>query len=145
MSEREAGVVVVVWRRSPEVEVLLLHRNHFGVKFEGDWAWTTPGGGRETGEHPQDAAQRELQEETGLVLPCEPVPSSVALAQPDIDVSVFAAEAPRDAQITLSEEHDRFEWVRPNELRRCLPAWVHAVYTDALSDLGLARTTRPHL
>jgi hypothetical protein len=58
--------------------------------------------------------------------------------QRDIEVSVCAAEAPANAEIVLSTEHDRFEWVRPNELTRCLPAWVHAMYTEALTDLGLA-------
>jgi 8-oxo-dGTP pyrophosphatase MutT (NUDIX family) len=144
VSEREAGVVIVVWRRSPEIEVLVLHRSHFGGEFEGDWAWTTPGGGRETGEHPQDAAQRELKEETGLMLACEAVSSAIALTQRDIEVSVFAVEAPTDAQIMLSDEHDRFEWVHPNELTRCLPAWVHTMYMEALSDLELAQMTRLH-
>lgn len=144
VSEREVGVAIVVWRRSPAAEILLLHRSRFGVEFDGDWAWTTPGGGCETGEHPQDTAQRELREETGLLLACEPVLSPIALRQPDIEVSVFAAEAPHNAQIVLSDEHDRFEWVSPNDLARCHPAWVHAMYAEVLSNLGLARTTRLH-
>lgn len=137
MTEREAGVVVIVWRRSPEVEVLLLHRSHFGVEFDGDWAWTTPGGGCESGEHPQEAAQRELGEETGLSLACAPLVSRVAQAQHEIEVAVFAAEAPTSAEIQLSDEHDRHEWVRPEQLIRCLPEWVHEMYTEALADLGL--------
>jgi 8-oxo-dGTP pyrophosphatase MutT (NUDIX family) len=103
MSEREAGVAVIVWRRSFEVEVLLLHRSRFGVEFDGDWAWATPGGGRKPGEKPQDAAQRELREETGLSLACMPV---VAQLQRDMEVAVFVAEAPTDAEIQPSDEHD---------------------------------------
>jgi predicted NUDIX family NTP pyrophosphohydrolase len=63
VSDREAGVAVVVWRRSPEGEVLLLHRSLFGAEYDQDWAWMTPGGGRRAGEHPQDAAERELFED----------------------------------------------------------------------------------
>ena len=36
-------------------------------RTEAPGAWTLPGGGVEFGEHPEAAARRELQEETGLV------------------------------------------------------------------------------
>src|SRR6266542_4572879 len=133
MSERDAGVAIVVWRRSPEVEVLLLHRAHFGVDFDGDWAWSTPGGAREPGEAPADAARRELREETGLALACAPVASAIAQAQREIEVSIFADAAPADSRIVLSAEHDRYEWVQPAEVTRCLPSWVHQMYDEALS------------
>jgi 8-oxo-dGTP pyrophosphatase MutT (NUDIX family) len=137
MSKREEGVVIVVWRRTPAVRVLLLHRSQFGSEFDGDWAWTTPGGGREPGEDPAAAAARELFEETGLALDCEPVQSEIARDQPGIDVAVFAAEAPADAIVLLSEEHDRYEWVGSESLTRCLPAWVHELYHDVLRTVGL--------
>lgn len=137
MSQREAGVSVLAWRRSPKVEVLLLHRSHFGTEFDGDWAWTTPGGGRKVDEAPQDAAERELREETGLSLACVAVDSLVADAQQAIEVSVFAVEVPADARVCLSAEHDRYEWVRPNELARCLPEWVREMYVEVLGVLEL--------
>jgi 8-oxo-dGTP pyrophosphatase MutT (NUDIX family) len=67
--ERPWVSAVVVWREGPEGrEFLLLHRHHRGPEFAGDWAWTSPAGARQPGETPDDAARRELLEETGLTL-----------------------------------------------------------------------------
>lgn len=134
MNESQRGVAIVVWRRSRTVEVLLLHRSVFGADFEGDWAWTTPGGERRTGERPRDAAERELSEETGLALALEPTTSEIAPAG-EHHLAVYVAEAPHDAEVRLSDEHDRFEWVRREELSRCLPAWVGAMYANVLDGL----------
>ena len=91
----------------------------------------------EAGEAPHAAAERELHEETGLSLRCAPVNSRVAAAQEGLDVSVFAAEVPPDSRVTLSVEHDRYEWVRPEDLSRCLPGWVHEMYVEVLGILGV--------
>jgi 8-oxo-dGTP pyrophosphatase MutT (NUDIX family) len=124
VQERSSGVAIVVWRRQPDLEVLLLHRSAFGGSFDGDWAWTTPGGGRRPGEPAVATAARELLEETGLRLTCIPMPSRVAAAQPGIEVDVFTAEADADQRICLSDEHDRYAWVRPDDLHRCRPRRV---------------------
>jgi 8-oxo-dGTP pyrophosphatase MutT (NUDIX family) len=133
MSAADAGVAIVVWRQAPHLEVLLLHRATFAASFEGDWAWTSPGGTRLQGESPEVAARRELREETGLELVLEAVDSRVALAQRDVDLVVFAAEAHADDVVVLSDEHDRCEWVAAGEVKRCLPAWVADVYREALA------------
>lgn len=133
---RGSGVAIVVWRRAgSELETLLLRRSLFPPEYEGDWAWGTPGGGRNAAEPPHVAAARELREETGLVLECRPVASGVAAAHTDLEVSVFEAEAPLDAKIELSDEHDQFEWVGPSGLSRCLPSWVSAMYHEVLAEL----------
>jgi 8-oxo-dGTP pyrophosphatase MutT (NUDIX family) len=85
----------------------------------------------------QDAAERELFEETGLALRCEPVILSADAVPADVDVAVFVAEAREDAEVRLSGEHDRYEWVRLEDLVRCLPAWVRAMYIEALGIVGL--------
>jgi 8-oxo-dGTP pyrophosphatase MutT (NUDIX family) len=132
VTDTSSGVAVVVWRRKPELEVLLLHRGLFGESFDGDWAWTTPGGACEPSEAPATTAARELFEETGLRLTCVPAISKVAAAQSAIDVDVFTAEADAEQTVHLSDEHDRHEWVRPDGLDRCQPAWVHEMYLEVL-------------
>lgn len=50
-----------------EGDAILLSRIAPGATASSDGMWTLPGGGIEFGEHPRDAAIRELEEETGLV------------------------------------------------------------------------------
>ncbi len=46
----------------PDRGLLLIHRHRFIVRT---WGWEIPGGGIEPGETPEDAARREVEEETG--------------------------------------------------------------------------------
>ena len=49
-----------------EGDTILLTRIAPGATASSDGMWTLPGGGIDFGEHPRDAALRELTEETGL-------------------------------------------------------------------------------
>ena len=49
-----------------EGDTILLTRIAPGATASSDGMWTLPGGGVDFGEHPRDAALRELTEETGL-------------------------------------------------------------------------------
>lgn len=111
------GATIVVFRRAGDaLELLMLHRAHHGPDYEGDWAWTPPAGSRLPGEPIEVCARRELLEESGLDLPLEPTACGTA------EWSVYVAEAPADAQVTLDAEHDRYVWLPCQDaLPRCRP------------------------
>ena len=120
------GAAVIVHRNTGEGrEVLILRRTPSGPPSEneppdlGDWTWTPPSGSCLPGEPVWLCAQRELLEETGLVLP-------LRLAQAGSPQwRVFTAQAKCDARVILSEQHDRYAWVSLEEaLRRCRPTEV---------------------
>jgi 8-oxo-dGTP pyrophosphatase MutT (NUDIX family) len=93
-------------------EYLVLHRAIHD--HDGDWAWGPPGGLRDEGETYEETAARELLEETGLELPLRRVAAG--------PWTTFAAEAPPGAEVTLSHEHDRYEWLPLDDAcARCLP------------------------
>jgi dATP pyrophosphohydrolase len=104
-----AGVEVLCLRRAP------------GQRSAG--TWETVHGHVRDGERPADAAARELGEETGLTAQrlynLSRVESfylhrrdAVAL------IPAFCAVAPAGAVAALSAEHDRAEWVAPEEAAR---------------------------
>ncbi|MBA3316715.1 MAG: NUDIX domain-containing protein [Gemmatimonadales bacterium] len=83
-------------------------------------SWETVHGHIEEGERPWQAAQRELEEETGLVPGRLYNLSRVeTFYQHRLDevalVPVFVAFVPAGAAVRLGPEHDRHEWLTPAE------------------------------
>ena len=78
-------------------------------------SWETVYGKIDAREKPEKAAQRELQEETGLVaesLYNVTVSSFYLHASNTIQMCItFAAFVSEDSAVTLSDEHQRFEWL----------------------------------
>src|SRR5262245_32267803 len=140
------GATVVV--RRADGDVLLLHRAHHGADYAGPWGWTAPSGSRQPGEAIVVAAVRELAEEAGLHgIDLEPVDLTGSWA-------LFVAATGSDVAVALGDvEHDRFEWVRPDDaydrvkprftadgLRRAL-----AVRSSPVSFTSLGRSDLPDI
>lgn len=117
MTELAVGVIdVFVVDPDQGFRVLVLRRGE-GTRCTG--AWEIVHGRVEGAERPEDAAEREVGEETGLAVErlynviCQPFYlhrlSTVHVAV------VFAAFADSSVPITLSAEHDRSEWLPVDE------------------------------
>jgi dATP pyrophosphohydrolase len=115
-------------------EILLIRRTT-GRMYAGLWQCVT--GKLEAGERIADGALREVVEETGLG------PSDLeAFFETDIvnwfhegslDVllceAVFAARVRPDATVALSDEHDDFRWLSPDDAKALVtwPAYERAI------------------
>ena len=80
-------------------------------------AWETVHGHIEAGEEPEQAAEREVREETGLSVErlynVTVQPFYLHKSQTVELAVVFAAFVPPAGEITLSAEHSRSEWLTP--------------------------------
>jgi RimJ/RimL family protein N-acetyltransferase/8-oxo-dGTP pyrophosphatase MutT (NUDIX family) len=133
-----AGTIVVVYRRAPTLELLLLHRAAVGVEHEGDWAWTPPAGARFPAEPPEEAVTRELHEETGI----EAVPQRLD-GVGDEHWWSYALQVSPTTVVELDEEHDRYQWVGPEvALRRCRPEAVRHALRQAIEAITGERRAR---
>jgi len=95
--------------------VLLLRRSD---KVSRAGGWDLPGGGVDKGEDPKDAASRELHEEVDITSDSfVPVDTFHTLEEEGELVTIgFAGIIPDKAVVTLSWEHDMYEWVSEEEL-----------------------------
>jgi 8-oxo-dGTP pyrophosphatase MutT (NUDIX family) len=69
-----------------------------------------PAGLIEPGEHPPHAALREVQEETGIVIPLSRLMLLRVEDGPKGRHYVYTARVLRDTPVRLSYEHDAHEW-----------------------------------
>jgi len=118
MTEVTAGVVdVYVIRPLAEGWQVLVVQRSLDTRCPG--AWETVHGRLNSGERPEDGAVREVREETGLAIArlynvtVQPfylhMFGTVQLAV------VFAAFVEEPAEVTLGDEHQRYEWLSPHE------------------------------
>jgi 8-oxo-dGTP pyrophosphatase MutT (NUDIX family) len=110
--------VFVLRRRADEWDALLVQRAPH-VRCPG--AWEAVHGSIEPGERPEDAAVREVQEESGLTverLYNVTVQPFYVHTQSAVQLAVVFAAVVRDGPLTLGEEHTRAQWLPLAEAAR---------------------------
>jgi predicted NUDIX family NTP pyrophosphohydrolase len=136
--KRSAGILL--WRRSPDLEVLLAHPGGplFARKHDGHW--TIPKGELDAGEEPLAAAYREFTEETGIAPPeGAAVPLGEVTQKSGKVVTAWAVEGDLDVnaivpglfemtwqgRVQSFPEVDRVAWFSPADAAvKLLPAQV---------------------
>lgn len=133
MSARSAGLVL--FRRTPALEVFLIHPGGPFWAKKDLGAWSIPKGGIDPDEDPLACARRELLEETGFAVDGEPIAlGSIRQAagkvveawavEADVDPAklvsaTFAMEwPPRSGRQAEFPEADRGAWFTIEEARR---------------------------
>ncbi len=118
MTDLRVGVIDVYVIRPYRADwlVLSLQRSR-GTRCPG--SWETVHGRIEASERPEQAAVREVREETGLTLDrlynvtCQPFYlHTVGVVQMAV---VFAAFVTEDSNVRLGVEHERYEWLSMSE------------------------------
>ena len=101
----------VVWRRGPSgIEVAIAHRPHRRD-------WSLPKGKLDPGESFEEAALREVQEETGLrcrLVSELPATYYEVYGRPKV-VRYWLMEPEADAPFTPNDETDELRWLPPGE------------------------------
>jgi type II secretory ATPase GspE/PulE/Tfp pilus assembly ATPase PilB-like protein/8-oxo-dGTP pyrophosphatase MutT (NUDIX family) len=134
----EVVEVYVIRHNGGDWRVLALQR---AADAKRPGSWETVYGKIDSGERPEDAAVRELSEETGLEVKAlynVSVNSFYLHAKQTIEMCiVFAAFVDDDAEVTIGEEHQRFEWLPVDEAcdRYTWPREAHSL-RDAHRLLG---------
>lgn len=104
--KRAAGVLFV----GPTGRVLLMRRAVAGSDHRAEWA--CPGGGIEAGETAEEAARREVFEETGFTYE-GPLALWTRRIRDNVDFTTFLARIDADGEfaVQLNEEHDFCKWM----------------------------------
>lgn len=94
---------------------LLVRRSITNKSNAGKWEF--PGGKIEPGEEFYKALLREVKEETGLTVNVKHVVGVTESETSKLRIATLIFEGNKESdQISISEEHDTYSWVKPQEL-----------------------------
>ena len=106
------GIEVIVYKKISNNPLYLIMKRV--PECGGFWQHIT--GALITGESFEEAALRELEEETGIVNPLNFYPTERSFSFQNNGTShfmeVFGAEVNNDTEIVLSREHEDFKWLK---------------------------------
>lgn len=136
-------------------EVLLLREANSYAEGTNIGKYLLPGGRIEIGEKFFDGLKREIAEETGLeVIVGEPLFVSewfpVIKAVPHQIVAIFFACKASTTTVTLSQEHDHYLWIHPNDIqnyeltssdRQAIQKWISCPGISLMSNGALKEVT----
>lgn len=127
----------VARRRNESIEYLVMKRSDDEEIYPGIWQVVT--GMIEPDESAQEAALRELHEESGLrplEFYCLPyITSFFSIRRNQLQhVPVFAAIVDENAVVMLSDEHSEFKWVSFDEAIKLLPFPSHKDGTKVMRE-----------
>jgi 8-oxo-dGTP pyrophosphatase MutT (NUDIX family) len=149
MSARDEGVFVVALMeaKNQSPQVLLQIRKNTGLH---DGKFVFPGGKREDNETWQDAAKRELYEETGLIVKKDRIQKLCQYGGRDQDGTQWLVMfylcfidpfcICRKAEVKEPKKHTKVEWHPLDKLPKNVPSVVRRV----ISDLKLFLSKAPH-
>ncbi len=142
MTERiaDAAIVLLVDRQG---RILLQHRDGNAPRFPNLWGFV--GGAIEEGESPEEAARREVYEETGLTIP-GPLTLYRRFPWPDAAHTwhIFCAPTEARADDLILGEGQELRFVAPGD---CFALALHpaarAILTAYVVSLAYARLSQP--
>jgi predicted NUDIX family NTP pyrophosphohydrolase len=153
MPQRSAGIVL--FRRTPAFEILLVHPGGPFWRNKDEAAWSIPKGFYSPDEEPLAAARREFREETGVDIDGDFIDLGVFRQPGGKIVSAFAVEGdfdlerfmsnmfsmewpPKSGRLQQFPEADRAGWFAPPVARRKLHKGQVAIVTALLDKLGVS-------
>jgi predicted NUDIX family NTP pyrophosphohydrolase len=125
---------VLIYRRAPELEVLLVHPGGPYWMRRDRGAWQIPKGGIEEGEDPEATARREAAEELGVTLdgPLDPLGDirqaggkrvTAFAVEHDLDPALIESNLfemewpPKSGKLASFPEVGKARWMDPDEAR----------------------------